>query len=152
MTSILIKGVNALIANNKRTIRDLQNRKTLNLASVIEVEKWVKRNFQKEGTLHDSPSLHWKPLSKRTLAERRKGKGKGRPKILDDTGRLKSNWKRSASDRFGVLESMLEYSSTHEFGEGKVPKRKIFPTQKQTDKILDPVFDKFKKKIEERYK
>ena len=109
-------------------------------AAVIEVEKWVKRNFTREGGMHEDASLKWKPLKASTVKQRRKGKGKGSAKILRDTGNLQLRWNRRIRNKEASLRSAVGYSKYHEEGTKHIPKRKIFPTERQAIKIIEPIF------------
>jgi len=126
---------------NKKAKEIRRKRRAWNLAAVVETEKWIKQNFVAAGTKHESGSLHWKRLSPATIAMRREGGGSGTPQILRDTGNLMNRWERSATASAGVLKSKQNYSATHEFGQGRVPQRKIFPTAKQGREIVKPVYE-----------
>lgn len=125
----------------QRSIR-MKNMRPANLAAATEIRKWVDKNFQAQGSLHDDPRLKWKELSQSTIKARRKGKKPGN-KILQDTGRLKNSFEISANDRFGTVKNRVNYSVVHEEGTRKIPQRKIFPEIKQAEKIVRPVYDHF---------
>ena len=140
-------GVKRVIDKNKIRLNKLQHpQKALNLATLL-MRKWIDQNFVAEGRKHDNHALHWKDLSEFTLSLRRKGGKSHSDKILQDTGRLKTSWMLGANDKFGFVKSAVNYSGIHEYGKGtgrgSIPKRKIFPTQKQGEKIVLPAFEKF---------
>jgi len=145
---IKVTGQRQLIQVNSQAIRRLKNKRVFFLAAVIVLEQWVKRNFQNEGKLHDNSRYHWEPLADSTIAGRRKGGGGGRPRILRDTGALFGRWSRTANNRDGVLKSGVNYSASHENGNARkrLPQRKIFPSDKQLGKIIQPVLAKFMNK------
>lgn len=68
----------------------------------------------------------WKDLSERRKAER-EAKGTWPGKILQDTGALKRNRDAVATSESSTVRLTQQYASTHEFGEGRVPQRKILP-------------------------
>jgi phage gpG-like protein len=122
--------------------------------ATVVYHRWIVKNFNKSGTLHDNGSLHWKPLAESTLLRRRK-KGKG-GKILRDSGSLRRDWDLSSSRTMGLIKSQHKYSGVHEDGaiirsrKGKalkksiiIPQRKIFPNDVQGQKIITPVFFKY---------
>lgn len=76
----VLKRVNRLSNNISRDIeRPLK-------ASGVYMVGSIQRNFQAQGR-----PTKWKPLSAKTLARRRKGRGKGKGQILIDRGRLKNS-------------------------------------------------------------
>ena len=68
----------------------------------------------------------WQDLSEWRKAERR-AKGTWPGKILQDTGALKRNTNLSVTSEVVTVGLLQQYASTHEFGEGRVPQRKILP-------------------------
>jgi len=119
---------------NKRMgkiMSNMENRRSLYAQAVVIADKWIQDNFKFEGALAQEGG--WKPLKAATLARRRKGKGKGSPKILQDTGQLKSRWKHQWTARFGKIQSGVIYGTTHHEGYKplKIPARPILPTEEQ---------------------
>ena len=108
---------------------NLDDRRSYYLQAGTVADKWIQDNFQKEGTL--AVEGGWKKLSAATIAQRRKGRGKGSPKILQDTGALKSRWKHQVMARFGKIQSGVFYGEHHHKGQGGVPERPILPTEQQ---------------------
>jgi phage gpG-like protein len=111
----------------------------------IGLIKEIDVTFKSEGKTRAGKP--WKALSAATLAMRRRGKGKGNPRILQDTGRYKgsfspqhrdSRWK--VSNNLVRVGSNVEYGPRHEFGEG-VPERKVLPTRKRTLSIAVRIAD-----------
>jgi len=93
-------------------------RKPLNTAGLYLTGKSFMEQFRSEG----EPS--WKPLQPETIARRRKGRGRGQPKILQDTGRLRRSYTSSvAPNSIHDLQhykltvgSNLVYAAFHQFG------------------------------------
>lgn len=123
--------------------RKLSVTRATNKKAAIQMLSWVKKNFVAEGALHENKSLKWKPLKPATIKRRIQGKGSGTPKILRDKGNLMNRWTITADNNKAVLKSQQNYSATHEYGRGKIPRRKIFPTKTQGVKIVKPVYDMF---------
>lgn len=128
-----------------RRAERLSRLRTANLAAIIQVDKWVQKNFKQEGSLSGGGSP-WKPLAPSTLAGRRKGRGVGSAKILQDKGQLKTRWKHTATARTAVLQSGVPYGDYHDRGTGTIPKRKILPTQRMVKPILKRIYKAFLKK------
>lgn len=129
--------------------RALKNLKPLHGRLVVSLSRWVQKNFEAEGALHEGPEGPWNKLSEYTKMKRRL-KGRFPPyKILQETGSLKTRWVEYADKQKGVLTSGVNYSSFHEFG-GKstdlgvyTQPRKVFPTEKQAYRILTPVVKQY---------
>lgn len=145
------RGISRAVTNFKRRSEALgKNKRQMFKIAAVQTLNWIDKNFKAEGKLHDDNSLHWKPLSKTTVALRRKHT----TTILQDTGRLKSGWDIQVLGNNATVRSRVNYSSLHEFGGtaqlgGKtfrVPKRKILPDDKQALKIVVPAVEKYLKK------
>ena len=67
----------------------------------------------------DPDGNDWEPLSPFTIAARRKGRGSGSPKILVDTGRLRSSITFATSNTDVFIGTNVVYGSLHQEG-GKV--------------------------------
>lgn len=74
----------------------------------------VMENFRRQGT-EDEP---WKPLSPVTIKMRRKGKGRGSPRILQDTGTLMGSIIPTYDERRALVGTTLNYAIKHQFGVG----------------------------------
>lgn len=145
-------------------IAEVQGRRKVLLSAATKIDSWIQKNFEQEGKLHDQSQYHWKPLHIATIMARRRRSGVkgGDEKILQDRGALKRDWTIKADDNNAVVKSGVHYSSIHENGGTsrvrtrsgsktiRVPQRKIFPTEKQADKILKPVFDLYLSKIKSK--
>jgi len=143
-TKILgLSSIKGLISKYDKRKKNLKNRRGVNLSAVVTIEAWIKRNFTNEGKDHDDPGLRWPPLKASTIKNRRRGRGVGSPKILQDTGNLRNRWDRKADNRSGLLRSRQNYSSIHEEGRPSrnIPQRKIFPTKRQGQDIIRPVYE-----------
>ena len=70
----------------------------------------------------------WQHLSERRLAERKAKDPAGPWPILQDTGNLRRSWETVAtSERATVGTAGVSYASPHEFGQDRLPQRKILP-------------------------
>lgn len=150
--NIQMPGLKKWAVRNTRTIKKLDNKRTLFGAAIIIYEQWVKRNIDKEGKLHNNTQLKWRKLSPATLQIRRTRKRRPTTStnILKDTGQLRLRWHRIITNKFGKLISGVNYSSIHEYGGytrmfgkhlAKIPRRKIFPTEVQGQRIIKPVVE-----------
>ena len=138
--SFLVRGIPRLLNKFKKRERKVFNMKTVNLKAIILIDRWVQQNFRAEGALHENNRFGpWKPLSPSTLSQRRKGSSA----ILQDTGRLKNSFDFKATNTFAKLGTRVNYSVDHEFGKGRIPQRKILPTDEQGSKIIAPVYKRF---------
>jgi len=124
MTSIEIIGVRALTSIMNKRRDKLANFRRVNAKAVVVVEKWIQKNFQQEGAMAQEGG--WKKLSPATIAMRRSGSSK----ILQDTGRLKNEWKKQWTNKSGIIQASMPYAIKHHKGMG-VPKRPILPTEPQ---------------------
>ena len=88
-------------------------------ASVILYQSVIK-NFREQGTDKEK----WQALSPVTLALRRKGKGKGTPRILEDTGMLRMSIASEADNDTATVGTNLGYAKKHQFG-GRIGKAMI---------------------------
>jgi len=76
------------------------------------------------------PAGRWKSLSPVTIRMRRKGKGKGSAKILQDSGELKKSLMPGIGlkDFQGskvILYTNIPYAKKHDEGFGRIPKREF---------------------------
>ncbi len=141
-----IKGIKALQRRMSKMGRGLKDRRKVNARAVVVTDRWIQKNFQQEGALA-YPGTGWKPLSPVTIAARRKGKGKGSVKILQDTGQLRSRWKKLWTSKFAKIQSGVPYSDKHHKGVGHIPERRILPTEAQIRPELMKLFADFIKKV-----
>ena len=151
MPQIKMPGLKPWARKMVRRGENISKTEVLLARAIVVYDQWVQKNFQADGKLHDSGSLHWKPLSQVTIRMRRKGKRGGGAQILRDTRRLQRDWDRNWNTKQASLKSKVGYSILHERGgetiinkrRVKVPQRKIFPEKKQGQKIIKPVVDDF---------
>lgn len=126
-------------------VKKMNDRKVINARAVTVVDAWIQKNFQQEGRL--AVEGGWKPLSARTLLERRKGKKSHGHKILQDTGTLKGRWKHRWTSRYAKIQSMVDYAMKHHLGKGHIPKRPILPTNEQIWPKLERLYKDWIRKI-----
>ena len=151
--NIKVKGSDALKAKFNRSKNKINKLRGANLAAAITVQKWVISNIELKGELHNDKSFNWPPLKPSTIMARRKGGGTGEPKPLQDKGRLKGGFNPTATNQYGLvvnnvaaLKSNVKYADYHESGTSKIPQRKMFPTVKQGEEIVKPVYEAFVKR------
>lgn len=101
----LLKRVAELATDVTHVDRALEAAGEIAIASVIQ-------NFQAEGRPEK-----WKALSPKTLAGRRRGKGKGGPKILTDSGRLRNSFSKRLVSGTGIeIGTNVKYAKRQNFG------------------------------------
>jgi phage gpG-like protein len=90
----------------------------------------------------------WAPLKPSTLARRRKGRGAGSGRILQDTGNLRRNFIPSNVEDKGatsiVFFNPTPYAATHDDGSSKrnIPQREfMWLSDKAVEDMLDIVMD-----------
>ena len=136
-----IKGIKGLQRRMSKMGKGLSDRRKVNARAVVLVDAWIQKNFKQEGGLVGG----WQKLSPVTIAQRRKGGGGA--KILQDTGQLKSRWKKLWTAKFAKIQSGVPYSEIHHEGKGHIPKRQILPTEKQIRPQLIKMFSNFIKTV-----
>ena len=141
MISLQVIGIRALTSIMNKRRSKLANFRSANAKAVVVVDRWIQKNFQQEGKLA-YPGGGWQKLSPATIAMRRKGKkSKFGDKILQDTGRLRNEWKKQWTTKSGLIQASMPYAADHEFGRG-VPERRILPTEPQIMPELLKVYGK----------
>ena len=145
LVNLKVSGVQRLVKGLDKATKTLADPTPANKSAAIEYEKWIKKNFQAKGGLHEDTSLKWDKTSKATdIAKKRMGRSPSNI-LVGRTGNLRSRWFITANKRYGIIRSAVKYSYYHEYGKG-VPKRKIFARKKQLRKIVDPVYKLWVKK------
>lgn len=142
MLSMKVVGAKKLMRGLTAASKRLADPTPANKAAVITYEGWVKKNFIAKGGLHDGKYKNWKPVSNK-YAKWKKSKNKNPANILRLSNGMMRDWFRYADKKKGVLKSAKWYSSLHENGEGRMPQRKIFPSRKQGNTIVRPVYQAF---------
>lgn len=145
---------NYKLSNLKRDMKNkkiaLDNRTSVNKLAIIEVFKWIQRNFSTEGKLAVGG---WAKLKEATTNRRRKGKKtKYRDKILQDTGALRQNWIMLINKKQASITSGEKYASRHHHGDTamNLPARPILPTNRQIMPALLKVYRYFVRTIIKR--
>ena len=110
----ILKAENLFSKIKKMSKRTIETSPLLKKISIL-MYKSVMQNFQEQRT----DKQVWKPLSPMTIAMRRKGKGKGTPKILQDTGFLKRSIFSYSDDRIASVATNIPYATIHQFGAKK---------------------------------
>ena len=139
-----VKGIKTLQRRMSKVGKGLKDRRKLNARSVVLVDRWIQKNFQQEGQLA-YPGTGWQKLSPVTIASRRKGKGS--VKILQDTGQMRSRWKKFWTSKFAKVQSGVPYSEKHHEGLGHIPERRILPTEAQIKPDLLKLYSNFIKTL-----
>lgn len=85
----------------------------------------IVEQFNTQGALFGKK---WKQLSESRIEQRKKaGTWPAETPILVEYGYLRGRWDLRWTSEAGYLRTLATYASTHEFGEGRVPQRKILP-------------------------
>lgn len=157
--AVKVTGLKSFSKRLKSIEKKISQRRGVHGRMVALYEAWVKRNINANGTLHEDSRLKWQKLSFTTLIIRRTRKKSPTTStnILRDSGQLRQRWFRRISDKEGVLTNAQDYSKYHEDGPRKIkvfgktpatlPRRKIFPTEEQGRKIIEPVVKGFVKDV-----
>lgn len=105
----------------------------------------VNRNFKAQGR-----PKKWKKLSTRTLRERRRGRGIGKPQILMDTGILRASVVSSTgqgsvyrlSSAKLILGTNIEYAWSHQLGdaERRIPPRPFLIIHPEDVEAISEIF------------
>ncbi|HEY6232808.1 MAG TPA: phage virion morphogenesis protein [Pyrinomonadaceae bacterium] len=121
-----IQGLKLLLDRIREMERDVRHAdRALAVAGEYGVGS-VQRNFEAEGR-----PQHWSPLAPATIRGRRKGRGRGGPRILQDTRRLAGGvHKQVVSEGVKIATSPLAYARRQQ--EGYDPAGKKGPGQVKT--------------------
>jgi len=106
------EAVKKIVKNLVDTRDRINNMKTPLMRISEVIYQSIMQNFSEEGTDKEK----WKELSPLTIALRRKGKGEGKPKILQDTGYLRANIIPNATDEYATVGTNVGYGFIHQFG------------------------------------
>ena len=60
--------------------------------------------------------------------------------MLQDTGTLRGGFVPSGNFFKGKVENYVPYARIHEEGRGKIPQRKMFPSERQAYDLVRPIF------------
>ena len=141
-------GMTALQRGMTTRASRLQKRREINKSAILIVDRFIQKNFQQQGALTTQGG--WKPLALRTIAARRKGKGKGKAQILQDKGWLKQKWKHFYSSDIAKItsesrgiKSGVPYGIFHDRGTRMIPQRKITPHQQQVKPDIEKLYNAF---------
>jgi phage virion morphogenesis protein len=136
----LIKRLGELAFDTRHVERPLKAAGTYAIGS-------IQRNFDEQGR----PDK-WSPLSPRTLASRRKGKGGGGPKILIDRARLRNSINEkvhlASPDSYAEVGTNVVYAARQHFGypggsgrgHSKTPARKFLMLQQEDFPRIERIF------------
>lgn len=149
MLKMHVHGIHE-VGSAMRARRDLlKDLRRAHLQAAILIQQWVFRNFKAQGTMHDSPSLRWRPLSASRIRQRTRPRSATNPsggtwpgQILAVSGSLRMGFVPNADARSGKVENYVPYAPYHEHGgkRGRPPQRKMFPDEDQARKIVFPIF------------
>jgi phage gpG-like protein len=99
----------------------------------INILKLVDKGFKTEGVAVTGKK--WKKISAATRAARRKGPGRGGPRILQDSGDLRRSFAMDFNEKEARVGSAIKYSKVHEFGGRK--KYIIKPRRKKSLRYIN---------------
>jgi phage gpG-like protein len=134
-----VTGLTRLKGKMARRKKNLDNRSRFYQRAVVYVDAWIQKNFKTQG----EPFGGWQPLSPVTIARRRKGpKARLGEKILQDTGQLKSRWKKTWGARQGIIQAGVPYAVYHDEGLG-APKREILPEKEMVNPAIKKILGIF---------
>lgn len=143
LAAFTLKGMKKVQDSLAKKARKLENRRKVNAQAIALTDKWIQKNFQRQGLLAH-PGTGWKPLSPVTLMMRRKGPKKtGRVMILQDTGTMRSRWKHFWDTWVAKIQAGVDYAYKHHYGKEGLPVRRVLPTEKQIGPDLKKLFAKF---------
>lgn len=107
-----IEGLDRLLKRIGKLATDVTHVERPLKAAGALVQASVQKNFNEQGRPEK-----WTPLHPRTLARRRKGKGKGGSKILIDSARLRNSIQFQLITGPAVeVGTNVEYAARHHFG------------------------------------
>ena len=145
-----IQGFSRLIKRlGQLAIDTRQTEKPLRAAGAIAIGS-IQKNFDEQGRPEK-----WTPLSPRTLGRRRKGRGKGGPKILIDTARLKNSIGFKLVEGPGVMiGTNVIYARRQHFGypggkgrgRARTPARPFLMLHGEDIRKIDEIFTRHVKK------
>ena len=139
-------GINLLVNKFKKIENQFENKIPLYKRIGVNLLNEISNTFKEES--HEGRA--WKPLSIATISIRRKGGGRGRPKILQDTGTLKRSFVMDANNTRIKIGTPIKYASKHEFGFRQIPQRKMLPSRKKALSLSVSIADKyFEEKLKE---
>ena len=139
-------GISQVVQRFKKFTDKLGNKIPMYKRIGVKLLNEISNTFKEEA--HEGEK--WKSLSEVTIKRRRKGKGTGKPKILQDTGTLKRSFVLKVDNIKVIVGTPVEYSYKHEFGEERIPQRKMLPSYKKGLVIAIKVSDDYvKEKIKE---
>lgn len=119
-----------------KTEKEIANVKKPLAKSLIYMIGSIKRNFVQQGR-----PVKWQKLSPLTIALRRKGKGRGSPQILRDTGILMNSItgeiKDEGNNAVAIAGTSLDYAPKLQFGGfTKTPEMTIVPKRKKALRFM----------------
>lgn len=142
-----IQGLSRLIGRVKRLATDARHVERPMRAAGEVLRRSVEQNFRAQGR-----PQKWTPLASATLARRRRGKGRGGPQILIDTGRLKNSMAVRLVTEGVEVGTNVRYARRQQFGypggagrgHAHTPKRPFLMVQ---DEDIGAIGDIFRRHI-----
>jgi phage virion morphogenesis protein len=139
-----IRGMSRLVRRLEQLALDTRRVEApLKAAGQVAVHS-IEQNFKAQGR-----PQKWTPLQPRTLARRRKGRGKGGARILIDTARLKNSINAKLVEGPGVaVGTNVIYARRHHYGypggkgrgRSKTPARPFMLLQPEDIDSIDRIF------------
>jgi len=111
---ITLKGLTEFNKKMKEGNTRMKEGKRLHARIGINLLKLVDKGFKTEGVAVTGKK--WKSLAGSTRAARRKGPGRGGPKILQDSGDLRRSFAMDYQEKMTRVGTALKYSAYHEYG------------------------------------
>lgn len=131
---LTLKGSKELLKKLKKGTVKISAKKMLHARIGINLLKLINKGFKTEGVAVTGKK--WKGLAASTQAGRRRGGGKGGPRILQDKGILRQSFTMNVKSKEVRVGTAIKYSKVHEFGGRK--KYIIRPKNKRALMFMGP--------------
>lgn len=143
-----IQGLGRLLSRIRRLATDARHVERPLRAAGEVLRRSVEQNFRAQGR-----PQRWTPLSPRTLARRRRGRGRGGPQILIDSARLKNSVAVRLVTEGVEVGTNVRYARRQHFGfpggagrgHSRTPARPFLMVQVPED--IDAIGDIFRRHI-----
>lgn len=126
---------------NKKRIKQLDRLRIPNAQISVMLDRWVQLNFRTQGGFVG----RWKKLR----AGGRFVPGFGldtTAKILQDAGRLRASFLPFSTSKNAGIGSDISYAKKHEFGENKLPVRRMLPKESEVRADIKDIYTRFIRK------
>ena len=148
MLEVTVTGSKEVQKKLREVTRKVRDPRRANKEVSAWLFRWVNNNFKTQGGRVGG----WAPLKPSTIARRTRGKGSGSPKILQDTGELRANFRPFYGKTFagigaGAHSKMSDIPIFHERGipTKNLPQRRMLPrsTDRSVTNNIIKIYDKY---------